>query len=155
MGGLHKIYHHEDYFSGPNGGPGQALRDWLAPTWYKYQGGRELPSLAEHAGELDARIEQGRWVVGCPNLNEAGDPCNTSILASMATPFFICVECGSPENRHRWYAVAFPREKAAIEANLLVRPALKSFDAINRNWKPGETLADIQLENAEHGLDRV
>jgi len=43
--------------------------------------------------------------------------------------------------------VEFPEDRATIEAILLLRP-----NPANRNWLPGETLADLVLENVVHGI---
>jgi len=50
--------------------------------------------------------------------------------------------------------VTVPSNRKAIEAELLKRPinGRNPAEAINRNWEPGETVATLKKENAEHGI---
>ena len=96
---------------------------------------------------MPARIRQGRWVVTCPAVG-----CGGALLVTADPALFICCYCGSPENGGRWYHVAFPADEAAIEAELLRRPARSALMAEQRNWEPHESLADLQRENREHGI---
>ncbi len=52
-----------------------------------------------------------------------------------------CWDCGAV-----YEGIVIPRA-AAIERVLLRRPVLST-----RNWAPGETVADLERENAEHGV---
>lgn len=45
-----------------------------------------------------------------------------------------------------------PRNRRAIEAVLVKRPAARSDRAISRNWKVGETVEFLEQENVEHGV---
>lgn len=85
-----------------------------------------------------ARVDHGRWCCDCV--------CGNGMAASRAWNTAICiVGCGA-----RYFAVIFPVEADAIEAVLLRRER----DA-NRNWRPGETLADLMAENAAAGIASV
>ncbi len=110
------------------------------PHWRRWHG-TDLPTFGNTAGELTAYVNHGRWVVSCPNQG-----CGNAIVASEREPFYICTECGSPENGGCWYRVAYPAEKAAIEEELVRRPALKPFEASTRNWRPGETINQLREE---------
>ena len=59
----------------------------------------------------------------------------------------VCYSCWGNGETPVLRAVAWPADKVAIEAVLLARPRY-----INRNWKVGETLAELQAENRENGV---
>lgn len=82
-----------------------------------------------------AYVNHGRWVAECP--------LEDGYYAVAAKPGrgFTCACHG------REYVIAFPPEFAEIEAVLGRRPALR-----NRNWTPDETVADLERENAAHGI---
>ena len=132
------IFHHEDW-------QGVTLQDFLRPHWVRAQG-TPLPPLSEASGEVRASVNQGRWIAECP------DGCRNAIVVSQGEPYYICADCGSEGNGGRWYAVVFPRGKAAIEAELLKRPARRPFEAKTRNWSPGESASALRRENREHGV---
>ncbi|MDP2949049.1 MAG: hypothetical protein Q8P22_05885 [Chloroflexota bacterium] len=103
------------------------------------------------AGKVNAIIDDSRWIVRCPNPACAG-----ALLAPRDTPFFCCVDCGSPENNHQWYEVVYPKEKAAIEKLLLARPynvTLPNGQVAGRGWTLGQTAKALLLENAEIGIE--
>lgn len=79
-----------------------------------------------------AYFNSGRWVADCGK-------CNGAELAKGDE--FVCSECG-----HRT-SLEFPGEKEDIERVLAQRPVDR-----NRNWKHGETVADLRIENAVHRL---
>lgn len=103
-----------------------------------------------------ARINHGRWLADCVRTG-----CRGAELVRPGVPF-ICGSCypqafsGDPDERARWLRIAaargeaheveFPAEAAQIESVLGVR------EPDHRNWTPGETLADLEAENAAHGL---
>lgn len=93
------------------------------------------------AAPLAARIYQGWWIVDCP--------CRGADFVWLATPLVWCGSCGNAQLGGLWRRVVLPdeTERRAIEAALLARPLHAS-----RNWIPGETVADLLAENAEHGL---
>ena len=82
-----------------------------------------------------ARVNYGRWIADCPDC--AG--------AELVEPgkLFSCRSCGAEPRR-----VVFPDERGEIEELLLARPM-----AENRNWEPGETLADLRRENEEYLME--
>jgi len=76
----------------------------------------------------------GRWLYACDcgqSIAEVHWPVDT---------FVICLECRA-SHRFDW-----PAERADIDALLSLRPVE------NRNWHPGETTADLERENHEHGI---
>jgi hypothetical protein len=86
-----------------------------------------------------AYVNHGRWVVECPVCGGGervptaeGSP--TTILCQVPA-------CGTE------LGVIFPEKRAQIESVLLLRENL-----VNRNWSPGETVADLEAENVEHGV---
>lgn len=81
-----------------------------------------------------ARVNTGRWLVDCA--------CEAGALAEPEWPEVRCFHCGAV------MVPIFP-PKADIEAleRLLVRRPLA-----NRHWRPGETLAEVEADNARHGL---
>lgn len=89
--------------------------------------------------DLPVRVNHGRWVVDCP-------VCLSAQLASFTDPRFLCVTCGNVNVDGKWFRLAWPANAAAIEAALVIRPTE------NRNWSPGETVADLRRENTEHGI---
>jgi len=105
------------------------------------------PTAGNTSGEVAARINHGRWLVDCPG-------CNSALVVDLSELVFMCVECGNAANGGKWFAVTVPRNRAAIEAELLQRPwnGRNPASAINRNWEPGETVATLRQENTDHGI---
>jgi hypothetical protein len=105
------------------------------------------PTAANTSGEVAARINHGRWMVDCGG-------CNSAQVIDLSELVFMCVECGNAGNEGKWFAVTAPRNRAAIEAELLKRPwnGRNPADAKNRNWEPGETVATLKQENSDHGI---
>jgi len=104
------------------------------------------PTPATIVGRVQARINHGRWLVDCPG-------CNSALVVDLSEPVYMCVECANAANDGRWLQVTLPRNRKAIEAELLKRPFGRNpADAPTRNWEPGETVADLRRENAEHGI---
>jgi len=98
-------------------------------------------------GEVAARINHGRWLVDC-----AG--CNSALVVDLGHPVFMCVECGNNHNEGKWLKIIFPKNRKAIETELLKRPwnGRNPAEAVNRNWEPGETVAVLKQENTDHGI---
>lgn len=84
---------------------------------------------------LHAYVNHGRWVVKCEcgGCEKAWEECE-----------FICQSCWNSRAGHKIRRVVFPKTRKAIEAILSERPL------VNRNWKPGESLAFLKLENKGH-----
>lgn len=109
-------------------------------------------------GTINAEVNDGIWRVKCTN-----DQCASGNRVSELEPFFICVECGSPDVDSKWRTVVFPRAKKAIEVELMKRPRFMrvktgprpqdGFHLVNRNWVPGETVADLKKQRAEMNGD--
>ena len=85
----------------------------------------------------------GRWLIDCPD-------CNTGWVCRIETPSILVDGRGRAHTECTCGAVLvvqFPNEKAEIEALLDLRPA-----PANRNWRPTETIFDLRIENAAHGV---
>lgn len=99
---------------------------------------------AGHALEpsAQARVSRSRWIANCPMPG-----CNSRQHVSKDDHLFFCAHCLNEAVGNRTVPVEWPRDVDGIERVLLVRPF-----AGNRNWHPGETIADLERENREHGL---
>lgn len=117
-----------------------------------------------------ARIWQGQWIADCP--------CNGAQFVDPGEPIFFCFGCGNRANGGRVRPVIFPgnTERVEIERLLLERPvddqagltdlervgmakpliavAVEKEDGsvdvlkLGRDWVPGESVEDIQKQNA-------
>lgn len=103
------------------------------------------PTLRLGTEKLHPHVSDGRWVVDCP--------CGSAGLASHEWGVGICADCGTI------HPVAFPRDRAAVEAVLLARPVVTTRHyfphadtAARRGLAKGETLAGLRKENAARGL---
>ena len=105
------------------------------------------PTAGNTSGEVSARINHGRWLVDCGG-------CNSALVVDLSELVFMCVECGNNHNDRKWLRVIIPRNRKAIEAELLKRPwnGRNPAEAVNRNWTPGETVVALKQENTEHGI---
>ena len=116
--------------------------------YYLIQHGQSIsPDISEYKGKLEAEINYGRWITNCPT-----EGCNGAVVVSLQTPYFMCPYCANFSNNGKWYEVKFPKEKEKIEKLLLKRPAWDGFSAIHRNWKPNETVEDLEKENKDRGI---
>lgn len=91
------------------------------------------------SGDVEAYVNEGRWLVDCPT-------CSGAQLASRTDRRFMCNECANFEVAGQWRRVIWPRDVAAIEKALELR-----FHR-NAHWRPGETVADLVAENVEQGV---
>ena len=97
-----------------------------------------------------AYVNLGRWVADCP-----ARPCAHPLTGEHAAGaeyvapniVFMCQWCWNQDIEGRYRPVDFPADKTALEAELLRR-----VEPDTRNWLPGETLADLQIENIAHGV---
>ncbi len=112
----------------------------VALHWVRRDVAPFRPSGVSTKATAYAEINHGRWIVRCPF-------CASAQLASKTDKRFFCIECLNEAVGRRWVRVTWPAEAEAIEATLLVRP-----DERNRNWRPGETAADLARENIERGV---
>lgn len=76
----------------------------------------------------------GKWLLRCV--------CGNAPSVDPEWRLACCLECGAVFEQ-----VAVPADYQAIEAVLLLRPAMR-----NQNWLPTETLDDLRAENAAHGV---
>lgn len=104
------------------------------------------PNVIDNSVTAVAEIWQGTWVVKCPWSGvahaglglEDGDPDN---------PLFMCCSCWNQLVGGKAIVAEYPGGWQAIEEELMKRP-----DGRTRGWLQGETLADLQAENAAHGV---
>lgn len=128
----------------------ESLWAFLARHWAKKaqrtQDGRgPMPEWNQAQGTIKPQVDRGRWIVICPRA-EVG--CGGATMMDVEEPYYVCVECGSPENQGFPYQVVFPRARVKIEEVLLWRP-----DKRTQNWHGNESVADLQAENIEHGVN--
>jgi hypothetical protein len=108
---------------------------WLAPEPLNIEGrGVDLsePPLA-------VWLDNGRWVIGCPD-------CGGAQLACETDPRFLCHECGNVTVGGAWRRIAWPADRDGIET------AVQHRLPKNRNWFPHETVSDLDEQNREHGV---
>jgi hypothetical protein len=86
------------------------------------------------AGTVEAYVNHGRWIAGCPACNGAEYVEPREIMT--------CSSCLAS------YVVDFPPQFQAIDTLLGKRE-----DETTRNWTQGETVADIARENRDHGIE--
>lgn len=90
---------------------------------------------------VPAVVNHGRWIVRCPT-------CSGAQFASRPDRRFFCSSCLNHASAHRWIGVEWPDDAVVhqIETILMRRP-----NPTNRNWEPGETVADLVRENGLRG----
>jgi len=135
-----RILHHEDMIDMP-------LPQFLAGACLRRGlGVPKPPGEGTISGSVEARIDAGRWVALCPS-----ETCRGAELVSAEYPVFACASCCNRDNGGKWYAVIFPKNKAAIEAELLRRPAHASIDGltVTRGWAPGQSVAELRRERRQ------
>lgn len=98
-----------------------------------------------------ARVCHGKWVADCPHPDCRGaehfhDP--------YAPPGFewggltrTAFHCRAQDGCRLSYPVVWPPNAVEIDRALGLRPIMTT-----RNWNPGETLADLVVENLAHGI---
>lgn len=110
----------------------------IAEAWrakHVAKGRREYDApLEEVATPIDAYINEGRYLVDCVCAN--GVPLSSVGEGAEA----VCFVCGTV-----WTQIVFPENRVAIERVLEQRRWRK-----HQNWRPHETLEDLERENAEH-----
>ena len=85
---------------------------------------------------LEANINHSRWIVDCPNCNNAE--------FMFEDKLFYCSLCHNYNIDGKVLKVKTPKERKEIEDILKVRPIK------NRHWKPGETIEGLKNENISH-----
>lgn len=100
-------------------------------------------TLGDPANPVDpplmAYVNNGEWKLKCE--------CGGCEFVDLEARIAMCCSCWNLAHSRQWRNVTVPTERAVIEAALLLRP-----DRVNRNWKPGETVAGLLAENAENGI---
>lgn len=98
--------------------------------------------------ELTTRafVNAGSWVALCPQpwclgFDHYGPGPNTGRIGGLGESTFTCPRCTTVSR------VAWPDNGEDIMHVLAQRPMFET-----RNWQPGETLEDLLVENAVHGL---
>ncbi len=92
---------------------------------------------------MNAYLNHGRWIVDC-----SADDCRAVLFADRMVcecrDDSVCdhpaIPCGTP------IEVTFPPRRVDIDRLMSTRSQQ------NRNWSPGETLADLKAENLLHGV---
>lgn len=108
------------------------LKHWPAATRLGF------PSSTETSVHALAEVNHGRWIVRCPW-------CATAQNASADDHRFFCTECSNGAAGGQWITVEWPEDREEIEAALGCRPL-----PANRNWVPGESVAELWRDNADH-----
>ena len=132
-----RVCQHEDWQREPYRRflAGHLLRHGLSPAALQ-----ETPQ-----GQVLAEVNHGRWVANCSNPD-----CGGALVVTVADPIFLCTESGNETNGGKPFNVVFPPDRMAIERELMKRPLL-ARKAKARNWKPGETVADLRAEAKRYG----
>jgi hypothetical protein len=120
--------HRQGRGDGVRGAEWAARLYWTAPIPFD-------PSKGTSGSSLAAFVNEGRWIVSCPE-------CNGAQLAALSDPRFMCVNCGNAKNGGKWRPVVYPSGLAEIVAALDLRS-----DPVDQNWLPGETVAALLVEN--------
>lgn len=107
-----------------------------------------LPNQIDASIKAQAEVWQGQWVVKCPwsGVAHAGLGLEDGDLNS---PLFMCCSCWNQLVGGKVIEAEYPADWQVIEALLVKRP-----DGRNRGWIAGQTVADLQAENALHGVHR-
>ncbi|MCH7908678.1 MAG: hypothetical protein IIB38_03570 [Candidatus Hydrogenedentes bacterium] len=97
--------------------------------------------VARWVGICRAPIDAGKDTAGEPAVID----CRGVLVVSHADPRFYCIRCHNAVAGGRWRRVVFPVGRAMGEDVLGTRhPA-------NRNWEPGESVADLITQNDAAG----
>ena len=125
--------------------PDDPVRDWqdwkqrfIEPAAFRR--GVRLSPRPKRMKPIVAQVNDGRWLVYCP-----GRSCNGAEYA-WEEGEFMCVSCFNADADHCYLPSTFPKERLAIEGILDARPLT------NRHWWAHESLADLEIENIEHGI---
>jgi hypothetical protein len=85
---------------------------------------------------VPVRANWSRWISDCAN-----PACRNGWRVDMSVVLWMCRDCWTV-TRPIW-----PADPGAIAWLLSQRPEAKT-----RNWEPGESLTDLLMENAAHGI---
>ena len=131
MGDVILCWH--DYADERRGFPGSITEhreptypDYLARLWERYHDGQwtpaDLPGKPAIQPTVKAYVNHGRWCVACD--------CGQAVSPAEPGQDYLCPVC------EQWTAVAFPENRAEIEAMLLELPGNRLTGAFRRNWRP-------------------
>lgn len=97
-----------------------------------------LPVLLDQPPDTTAPVlvNWSRWISRC-----SGPGCRNAWQVEITAVLWMCHDCWTV-NRPAW-----PADLGAIAYVLAQRP-----DPFTRNWEPGETITDLLMENAQHGI---
>ena len=126
-----------------------AYPDFVRTYWIMAGNAPDLfPDPAAATGEVVGFIDSGSHFAQCPG-------CLTAFRLDVALPLFLCTTCGNAGNGFQWTHVHWPADIQAIRNVLARRPATNILRAPMRNYHPqdGDTLAALQAENRDMGLD--
>jgi hypothetical protein len=101
---------------------------WTASTPFK-------PDAPTKGKPLLVVGNHGRWVVEC-------DHCTGAQLASKSDLRFMCTSCGNAYQNGAWRPIKWPKNHEEIER------LLDSREPLEANYEPGETVRDIEEQNA-------
>ena len=122
-------------------------RDFIDGSWIQNMS-QPLPDFSTAKNSIIPSINHSRWIIDCPALG-----CSNASVASKQVPYWICGQCGSPENDELWYNVDFPADAAELEILLLLRP---ERNRNNEDWSEGnkriQILDEIKQENRDRDL---
>lgn len=96
--------------------------------------------VAPKAEAVEVYANEGRWIVECPD-------CHSAQLAARDDQRFMCNECANIAVGGLWRPAIWPRQVDAIEE------ILEQRERANQHWIPGETVTQLRLENAAHGIE--
>lgn len=117
---------------------------WLAGRAAHRAYDRSVMQAPDNIDEEDvpavAFLQEGDWIAECPS------GCGAAMWIEPGQPF-MCAICWNVQIGGRWRMVVWPKDREAIESEILKRPI-----HVTGNWLPGETVEDLQRENTEHGI---
>ena len=118
------------------------MEDFIRAYLRRHAPGILAPSALADGPLRYARVEQGRWIIDCPDCGGAtlGDPDDRR---------FFCPDCMNASAGGFWLPVVYPESVDEIETELLRRPIA------NRNFLPTDTVDRIKSENSAHGVAGV
>ena len=131
-------------------GPEHLIQGVTSPESYRLaferhcaEGRRRFPNLIwprswRSVAAVQPFVADGSWKVACASKDCGEHPLVSFPWGGLA----ICFACGAT-----YEGVPSPADRSEIERLLLMRPDLRT-----RNWLPGETVADLARENAEHDI---
>ena len=92
--------------------------------------GLQVPT--EVVGIVKAELHRGLWIARCPNQFNPNQylRCSNAVGVTSVNPVAMCPVCGGG-----WWRVEFPRNRAAIERELMKRP-IPTKGLIHVNWSP-------------------